>query len=183
MSETPTSPESQDPGAGATKRAINPVEVLIVTIILGLLAVVVVPRLSNAANTEREGTLRDNLHYLRTQVLVYKAQHQGVSPGYPGGDVLQMPSEEVFVAQMTQYTNEVGQTSATPSAEFQFGPYFQHMPVNPLNNSGEIRFIDSLATFPVEVEGEQGWAYQPSSGTLIANTAGVDIQGVSYTAY
>ena len=63
-------------------------EVLVVGIILSLLAVTVAPRLSSAANIEQESALRDALHDLRTQIMVYRAQHSGVAPGYPRGEDL-----------------------------------------------------------------------------------------------
>src|SRR5438105_7827710 len=62
------------------------IEILIVVTILGIIATIVVPQFSTASNTARENMLKDELRYLRTQIVVYKAQHHDVNPGYPGGD-------------------------------------------------------------------------------------------------
>src|SRR5262245_49632233 len=72
--------------ARRSARAFTLVEILIVVVILGILATVVIPQFTSATHETRENTLKDCLRYLRTQVLVFKAQHRDVPPGYPGGD-------------------------------------------------------------------------------------------------
>ncbi len=158
-------------------------EVLIVAIILTLLAVMVAPRLSSAANIEQESALRETLHDLRTQIMVYRAQHAGVAPGYPRGDTLTAPTYDAFLAQMTMYTNEQGDTSRIPSDEYKFGPYMERMPMNLINSNNDIRFMDSYDFGPVIAEGPEGWVYQPSTGTIAANLPGSDVHGASYTDY
>lgn len=157
-------------------------EIGIVVIILGLLVLLVVPRLSRAAGADREQSLRDRLQVLRTQILAYQAHHGGVAPGYPGGNTAMMPTHEAFAAQMTRYTNHAGDTSDTPSDEFRFGPYLRSVPENSLANSNHIRFMNPVELVPV-ASGDQGWVYQPVTGTIAANWPGTDIHGVKYTDY
>ena len=45
---------------------------------------------------------KDNL---RTQIIVFKAQHRDSPPGYPNGATSGTPTEALFVAQMTKYSN------------------------------------------------------------------------------
>ena len=59
---------------------------LIVIVIIGILGAVVLPKFSDASHTARENTLKDDLRYLRTQVVVFKAQHRDTPPGYVGGN-------------------------------------------------------------------------------------------------
>src|ERR1043165_1264222 len=98
------------------RRAFTLIEILIVVVILGILATIVIPQFSNASQNARENTLKDELRYLRTQIVVYKAQHHDVAPGYPNGDATATATSADFVAQMTKPTNEFGVTnpSATP---------------------------------------------------------------------
>src|SRR5438876_11799533 len=103
------------------------IEMLIVVVILGILATIVVPQFSNASVNAKENTLKDELRYLRTQVVVYKAQHHDVPPGYPGGDVNQPATGADFVAQMTKPTNEFGVTSTSSTPIFKYGPYLSAM--------------------------------------------------------
>src|SRR3954469_12888331 len=90
----------------AARRAFTLIEILIVLVILGILATIVVPQFSNASMTARENTLKDELRYLRTQVVVYKAQHHDVPPGYPNGDRSTAATGPDFIAQMTKPTDE-----------------------------------------------------------------------------
>src|SRR5687768_8469449 len=78
------------------------IELLIVVVILGILATIVIPQFSTAATNARESTLKDELRYLRTQIIVYKAQHHDVPPGYPNGNRNATPTGADFIAQMTQ---------------------------------------------------------------------------------
>ena len=82
-------------------KAFTLVEILIVVIILGILAAIVIPQFSNATQNARASMLADNLRIMRTQVMVFKAQHNSVSPGYPGGDSSQPPTQTDFVAHQT----------------------------------------------------------------------------------
>src|SRR5438874_253015 len=92
------------------------IEILIVVVILGILATIVVPQFSNASMNARENTLKDELRYLRTQIVVYKAQHHDVPPGYPNGDRTAAATGPDFILQMTKPTDEysVVNASSTP---------------------------------------------------------------------
>lgn len=164
-------------------KAFSLIEILIVLIILGILAALVVPQFSDASSLARDNSLREELRYLRTQVMVYRAQHQGVAPGYPSGNRKLEPSNQAFAAQLTRYTNVAGQTSETTSAEFNLGPYLQRIPVNPINGSSAVRFVPDHEPFPSAPVGEEGWLYKPSTATLAANVAGVDGSGTAYFDY
>src|SRR5688572_30505986 len=101
------------------------IEILIVVVILGILAVVVVPQVSNASQTAKENALKDDLRYMRTQILVYQAQHADAAPGYPAGQPAGTPTEALFVSQLTKYTNDKGATSDTQTATHKLGPYIR----------------------------------------------------------
>lgn len=157
-------------------------EVLIVVIMSGLLLVLVVPRLTRAANPDGEQSLRYALQQLRTQIMIYQVEHHGVAPGYPGGDTTVAPTHATLVAQLTQYTNQAGDVSATPSEAFSLGPYLKRIPTNPLARSADVRFLDRVDVVP-SASGPQAWVYQPTTGMIACNTAGADIHGVRYTDY
>src|SRR5438105_2428615 len=97
-------------------RGFTLIEILVVVVILGVLASISIPLFSNATHDTRENMLKDELRYLRSQILVYKAQHRETPPGYPGGDSSASPTEADFVAQMTSFSSDFCVTSATPSS-------------------------------------------------------------------
>lgn len=161
--------------------AFTLVEILIVVVILGILASIVVPKLSNASQTARENTLHDDIRFLRTQFTVYGAQHHDVFPGYPGGDTTQTPTGPTLVAQMTLYTDERGNTSATGSTTYSYGPYLSQMPMNPVNYLTTIKVVSG--TGPMIPDGTTGWLYQPLSGAILPNITGSDSTNNAYTTY
>jgi general secretion pathway protein G len=153
------------------------IEILIVITILGIIATIVLPQFSNASNTARENMLKDELRYLRTQVIVYKAQHHDVNPGYPGGDTTKPATDTDLIQQMTLHTDEKGNVSATASATHKFGPYLSGMPPNPLTSYSAVRIVGDTEAWPTADDATYGWFYRPLTGELMANSTGVDGAG------
>ncbi len=151
--------------------AFTLVEILIVVVILGILATVVLPQFSNASASARENTLKDELRYLRTQIIVFKAQHKDIAPGVAGAD---------FIAQMTGHTNETGNTNAVATSVFKFGPYLSKMPANPINT---LSTIEISAASPLTGDGSHGWVYNPATLEIIADLQGSDSNGTPYVTY
>jgi general secretion pathway protein G len=176
-----TEPAITRSGHHADPRGFSLMEILIVVVILGILAAIAVPKLSNASHVARESTLKDDLRFLRTQITVYHSQHHDVSPGYPGGDVTQTATETDLVAQLTQFTDDQGHVSASASAAYRWGPYLTQMPDNPLNSLHSIKILGAPDTFTAD--GSTGWLYQPSSGLIMPNLTGSDSSGKDYSTY
>jgi general secretion pathway protein G len=162
--------------------AFTLVEILIVVVILGILATIVVPQFSNASQQARENTLKDELRYLRTQVVVFKAQHNDVAPGYPAGNASATPTQADFVNQMTEYSNQSFSLGTTPSPSLPYGIYLSQMPMNPVNGLNTMTTVANGATFPTP-DGSTGWIYQPSTQQIEPNVTGNDNSGVPYSSY
>lgn len=122
------------------------VEVLMVAVILSILAIVVVPQFSDASTDVKNSALRTTLQTVRSQLELYKAQHNGVYP----------PTTD-WVKAMTSKTNVQG---TADSGDIKYGPYLQQMPVNPID--------DSIAMAPSQ-DASGGWCYDQEKGTFKSN--------------
>jgi len=157
------------------------VELLIVVVILGILAGIVIAGFSNTSTEAKENMLKENLRAIRTQIGVYRAQHIDVSPGYAGGDDTGVPSEADFVAQMTQKTDQYGDTTA---ADADFGPYMRVWPEYPITKNSAVLMLGNDEAVPdTAEEGDYGWRFKPNTVVFKASCVGTDSTGVSYQEY
>jgi prepilin-type N-terminal cleavage/methylation domain-containing protein len=165
---------------GAHRTAFTLVEILIVVIILGILAAIVLPKFSNASQSARQNTLKDDLRFLRQQVILAKAQHRDVPPGYPGGDAANSATAGDFITQMTAMTdNKFNIIGVGPNA---FGPYLSQMPANPINGLDTIIIVANGSAIPAP-DDSTGWIYKPSTQEIVPNLSGNDSESTAFSTY
>ncbi len=130
------------------------VEILIVVVILGILAAIVVPQFTNAANEARLGNVRTQTSTLENQIELYAAQTSG---SYP--TLVELQAD--WAVMIT-------------------GNYIKEMPKNPYADSAAnsvkvttMTAADSAAADVVAAAGDgtQGWFYDASTGFIRASGA------------
>ena len=140
----------------ATKSGFTLVEILIVVVILGILAAIVIPQFTEASTEAKLSSLCTDLQTMRSQIELYKIQHNDNLPGAAGG--------VSFELALTEQTNVAG------GAGSDFGPYIQKIPSN--------QFIDAAIGNVVEKEdgvaalggGNAGWHLDQLTGSFHADT-------------
>jgi prepilin-type N-terminal cleavage/methylation domain-containing protein len=150
------------------RRAFTLVEVLIVVIILGILATIIIGVFTNGTADAAHNALKDDLRSIRSALQVYIAHHGSY------------PSAGSFEAQMTEYTDASGATSASKTATHVYGPYLHKLPPLPLGSEQGNSNVTSL-TYTTGF----GWGYDPITGQFRANLPDteVDREGVAYNTY
>jgi len=133
------------------------VEILIVVVILGILAAIVIPQFTEASTEAKTSSLCTDLQTMRSQVELYKVQHNDQLPG---------SGTASFVDALISYTDINGATAAGPGAGV-YGPYVQKVPTNAFND---------LSTVEIEAGstslggGNCGWHFNSTTGAFHADT-------------
>ena len=146
------------------------IEILIVVMVLGILAMVIVPQITVSTQDAKTSTMETNLAAMRNAVELYYIQHNNVYPGGTGADAA--AAATAFVAQLTKYTNAAGATSDTVDAAYPFGPYIKNgvLPTNPFNSLATVACdvsLDITATPLVTVLDDTGWYFYHKTGKLL----------------
>jgi general secretion pathway protein G len=159
------------------------VEILLVVTILGILAAMVLPTFQGNVATAKESASKSNLMTMRTQVELYKLQHNGFPPGYvngAGADISAVP------VQLIGTTTIAGLPSANtvPSDPFLYGPYLKKIPENPFNGLNTIIYVAEATAFSTAVDGSSsGWLYKKETAEVVLNWTGTDKKGVAFYDY
>jgi general secretion pathway protein G len=133
------------------------VEILIVVVILGILAAIVIPQFSDASTEAKLSSLVSDLQTVRSQIELYKIQHNGALPG---------ATSAAFVTQMTTYTMVDGTAAATQAPGVGvYGPYLQAVPKNPFNNCNVVTVNGTLGDGALA----SGWEFNTTTGAFYAD--------------
>ena len=157
------------------------IEMLIVIIILGILAMIIIPQISVSTGDAKVNTLRTNLSTVRNAIELYYHQHDSTYPGAvktDGTGVATVAGDlpAALVDQLTKYSESNGKAagdSTTLTAPI-YGPYLKMvtLPENPFNASKvatcDITVTDVTTRLAVPADGT-GWRYYVKTGVFIAN--------------
>ena len=132
------------------KSGFTLVEILIVVIILGILAAIVIPQFTNASQDARKNSLTSQLQTIRSQIELYKLQHQDKLP-----NILTSGTGWTL---LTSKTDQYGTVTSSGS----FGPYLQQIPLNSLNQQSDV-IQGTGAAAPTGAT--TGWVYDYGSVT------------------
>ncbi len=126
------------------------IEILIVVVILGILAAIVLPQFTSAADESRTNSLKMTLFRVRTQIEIYYQQHGAY------------PSLATLEDQLTLASNDAGDTAAIGTSGYKLGPYLQEFPLNPETGTN---------TVSAGAVGTSAWYYDETTGELKANNS------------
>lgn len=133
--------------------AFTLLEILVVVIVLGILAMIVIPKFTAAADSAKAARMASDLRTIRQQLELYRLEHRGNFPTLLATDT----------RQLTQTTNDDG--TIAPAGKS--GPYLQVMPANPFNDKATVEVEDGIAD---KGDGSHGWHFDMSTGCFDSDT-------------
>ena len=136
------------------KSGFTLVEILIVVVILGILAAIVIPQFTEASTEAKLSSLCTDLQTVRSQIELYKVQHNDKLPGTQG---------PAFDQAMTMYSDIAGAVVATKDATHIYGPYLQKIPTNQFNN------LNTVGLNGTAGDGSNGWEFNTTTGLFQAD--------------
>lgn len=164
-------------GSARTRSAFSLVEVVIVVTIMGIITAIAVPRMSRAAQGANSNALHATVTNVRKAIDAFYAEHNQ----YPGYDpTTKTPDGDLFIDQLTMYTDFAGYTQATYGSGYEYGPYLRHpFPKNPINNL-DVVFVKATPASAGPTAGTAGWVTVLSHGyfTVAAEEADLEKIGV-----
>ncbi len=142
---------------GNIRSAFTLIEMLIVVVIMAILAATIIPQFTHSAAGAEAATTKFNLHTLRSQIELFKAQHGGVAPA--------LDAATNTITELTTITTFKGQ---------QYGPYLTIISEDSITTgSGVYASISPIGS--TDVTGNGGWWYDATTGEIhINNSAHVD---------
>jgi general secretion pathway protein G len=160
------------------KRGFTLVEILIVVVILGILAAIVIPQFTQASSEAKLNSLCSDLQTMRSQIELYKVQHNDVPPTV--ADIARQLMYVTNAAGAIKATDpKVRETGAT--ATYIYGPYLERIPDNPFNGLNTINTV-AITTTPTTAGGNNfGWQYNPTTGEIYADDSGTTPEGVIHS--
>lgn len=139
------------------RKGFTLVEILIVVVILGILAAIVIPQFTNASEAAKASSVLSQLQTLRSQVELYKNQHNNE---YPTSDGTLAGTWD-----WTKMTNktDINGTVGTTAGEHIYGPYMQQAPKNPFVTSASNTVMGAAASTTV------AWVLDAATGVIRAS--------------
>ena len=141
--------------------AFTLVEILIIVVLLGIIAMVAVPQFAAADEDAKEASLLSTIKILRRQIALYRVEHNGLGPhegpSLPGMD----PTDH-----LTKRTNTDG--SIDPNGPC--GPYINSWPGNPFADEAVAKDIAVGSGAKPPRNGMTGWYYDVNTCIISANS-------------
>lgn len=159
------------------RKGFTLIEILIVIIVLGILAMIIVPQITVSTDDAKISTVQSDLSAIRSAIEIYYAQHGNKYPGMTNSadgadnDVV-ATAQTSMVAQLTQYTNSSGKVQTTKDTTFKFGPYIKGgaLPDNPFNDLATVVCDNTKdITLSRTATTAAGWKFHFNTGVFYAD--------------
>ena len=147
-------PEPMLNHARSGKKEFTLVDAVILAIVVAIAGGIGIPLIEKASGRAGQSAVLQNLHTLRSQIELYKAEHGGKPP---------VLYENTF-PQLIRATNARG-IPGDPGSKYPYGPYLHEgVPVNSVTGRSIVTATDTFP--PTAPSGNGGWIYHQKTGRI-----------------
>lgn len=140
------------------------IELMIVVAIIGILAAIAIPKFAQMLEKSREGTTKGNAGAIRSAIMLYYGDREGVWP-----TTLAPATWKTYL--MSVYLDEMPEVKVTHSG----------VGANPGGKA--VSYLAADAIPDKQDTTANGWAYDSFYGRIFVNSNYTDTKGNSYTTY
>ena len=153
----------------AIRSGFTLVEILIVVVILGILAAIVIPQFTEASGEAKLSSLCTDLQSMRSQIELYKIQHNDNLPGVANGTHTGAADlTNSLIGKTDIFGNPYALTeTVSATGDTLYGPYMQKLPTNQFVDSDDI-LVGAADPPPLSIDGLLGWYFNNVTGRVWA---------------
>lgn len=160
---------------GGQRGAFTLVELLIVVVLIGIVALIAAPRLSQGASRSAAAATQADLFNVQKMIEMYAIEHAGVYPGAVSDGGNAAHTEAAFLRQMLQYTDIAGRASSAPTGNYRYGPYLRKG-IPPLRFGRKrgltgVHVVTGNTALTFQAAPTAGWLYNDTTGEFTANSS------------
>jgi len=133
------------------RSAFSLIELVIVTVIIGIIGAIAIPRVGDFVGRAEESALVEDLARVQASIDRFEAEHVGLKVGDGG------VAASVVAARLTDRSDADG----TVNASGLYGPYLRDVPKNSVNKLATLR-VDGVAAGA----NTHGWRYHSTTGLI-----------------
>ena len=154
------------------RRAFTLIEIIVIIVVIGVIAGIAIPRMTRGAEDAPDSAVVRELATMRAAIDQYQNEHNGAYPSAASG--------EIFVRQLTQFTDTAGHVQAQKDNRHVLGPYLKGIPTLPV---GMNKGLNTVTVAGPAGNGTFGWYYDGTTVWVNDPDGDVDVRTTPYNTY
>lgn len=148
------------------------IELVVVVVIIAIIAAIAIPKMSRGSAGAGDSAVSQDLSTMRAALELYQAEHDGT---YPSNALA-----TTFVNQLTEYTDNLGNTQSTKDTTHIYGPYLKAVPSLPV---GTNKGLNTFTITGPAGTGAFGWFYDGTTVWANDPSTDIDVKSTAYNTY